>query len=121
MKQQPIAAVVVVLAAFAFGCGRSPAMPARAPVKMVHTQSGEIVAACACDDDDDDDAPVQAKPVEYVPVEEWRAPKSVQTFESKVAAQGPSKPGGYMEFPKLTLHKPIPETRFYTYRRGYYR
>jgi hypothetical protein len=110
-------AIVPVVIAFAFagiGCGRSPATPPRTPVKMMHAPDGHLVPVPTDDDDEDGDLipvePRQSRQVEYVPMQEWQAPNSVQTFEAQVVPRGNVSPS-YTQFPKLTLHRPIPETR----------
>ena len=108
--------VLVALVAFAtlaIGCGRSPAMP-RSSATMVRVENGRAVPCdCGGDDDDDDDLTSRRrKPgVEYVHISEWQAPESAQRAASEVVPRGAGTPT-YVEFPKLTLHKPIPETTF---------
>ena len=112
-------AVLVVLGALAIGCGRSPAMP-RSSATMVRVENGRAVTCdCGGDDDDDDDELTSRhrKPaVEYVHISEWQAPESAQRAASEVVPRGAGTPR-YVEFPKLTLHKPIPETTFSSSRR----
>jgi hypothetical protein len=106
--------VLLALGALALGCGRSPAMPS-APVKLVRAENGRAVPCNCADDDDDDDLDDDATtkhrrgPVEYVHMSEWQAPASAQRAEAGIAPRGSATPT-YIEFPKLTLHKPIPET-----------
>ncbi len=111
--------VVLSLAAFAIGCGRSPAMP-RTPVKMVRVEEGRAVLCnCAVDDDDDDDelTPRKSPPVEYVRLSEWQEPESARRAAADVAPRGNEDGPRYIEFPKLTRYKPIDEPRAYG-RRG---
>ena len=109
-----------VFAALAIGCGRSPAMP-RTPEKVMvrvdaNAADAKVVPCSDCDDedDDDDDPPVARKPapVEYVRMSEWQEPESAKRAAAEVVQSGD---GGkrYTEFPKLTLHRPIEETRVY--------
>jgi len=112
--------VVLSLAALAMGCGRSPAMP-RTPVQMVRVDESKAVP-CNCDvddeEDDDDVAPRKASPVQYVPMSEWQEPESAKRAASEVAPRVDDSTPRYSEFPKLTLHQPIGETRVYgRYRR----
>ena len=109
--------VVLSLAALAIGCGRSPAMP-RTPVKLVRVEEGKTVVPCNCDDDEDDDdedevSPRKTAPVQYVRMSEWQEPESARRAASQVAPSADDGHPRYTEFPKLTLHKPIGETRFY--------
>ena len=110
-------AVLASVASLAIGCGRSPAMP-RAPVKLVRVEAGKAVPCnCADDDDDDDDVTVQKPPpVQYVRMTEWQEPESAKRAASEVAPRGQGGPQ-YVEFPALTLHKPIGETTVSRYRR----
>lgn len=109
-----LAVVVLSLATLAIGCGRSPAMP-RTPVKLVRVEDGKAVPCnCAVDDDDDDDAtPPKAAPVEYVRMSEWQEPESARRAAADLAPRVDDGKPRYTEFPKLTLHKPIGETRVY--------
>ena len=107
---------IMALAFVTIGCGRSPDAPPRTPgtpVKMLRAPDGHLVAVPTKDDPDGDliaVAPGPSKDVEYVRIEEWQAPTSVQQFEAQVIPRGAASPG-FIEFPKLTLHRPIPETR----------
>jgi len=109
MKPAKRSIVLLAIASVALatvGCGRSPA---NAPMRLVRVPVGQ--APPSCDGDDDDDAaPPPPKPVEYVRIDEWQAPAHVQEFESQVIPRGAAKPS-YIQYPKLTLHQPIPETR----------
>lgn len=75
--------VVLGVALGSFACGASPAHDAKAA-----------------------DAPAR-KPIEYVPADEWQSPPAAKRTEEEVAA-GPKGPGGYVDLPKLTRHKDIP-------------
>lgn len=112
--------LVLSLAAFAIGCGRSPAMP-RTPVKLVRVDDGKAVPCnCDVDDDDDDDdvTPRKPAPVQYVRISEWQEPESARRAASEVAPPADGSKPRYIEFPQLTLHQPIGETRVYgRYRR----
>jgi len=112
---QTRALALVVLGALAIGCGRSPAMP-RTAVKLVRVEDGKAVPCnCADDDDDDDDddvSPRRAPPVQYVQMSEWQEPESARRAASTVVPRGGAG-AGYTDFGKLTLHKPIGETRYY--------
>ena len=112
-----LAAIILSLAGLVIGCGRSPAMP-RTPVKMVRVEDGKAVP-CNCDvlgdeDDDDDDevTPRKSPPVQYVRMSEWQEPESAKRAASEVV---PTSAGSsrYTQFPKLTLHQGIGETRVY--------
>jgi hypothetical protein len=90
--------------AFAIGCGPSPAM------------QPSVATPCEIDDDEEVASP-PVKPVEYVRIDEWQAPPSVQEIESRIEPRG-TKPPDYVRLPKLTLHREIaPMT---TYRTGRY-
>jgi hypothetical protein len=104
--RRPYVVLLSIASVAIVACGPSPA---RGPTRFVRVPVGEPPPAC----DDDDEMPItstHAKPVEYVPIDAWQAPQRVQEFESKVIPRGNAKPD-YIQFPKLTLHKPIPETR----------
>ncbi len=102
------------------GCGRSPA--ARTPVQMVRVPAEQValVEGCACEDDDDDaeEATPPKRSVQYVDIDAWEPPASVQKLERKIQRRGASPPD-YVTMPSLTLHRPIAPTTFYG-RRGYY-
>ena len=80
---------------------------------MVRVENGRaVVCDCGGDEDDEDLTSRRRKPaVEYVHISEWQAPESAQRAASEVVPRGAGTPT-YVEFPKLTLHKPIPETTF---------
>lgn len=108
---------LVLACALVVGCGPSPA--ARQPVKMVRVPADQVVEGCACDDDDDDDDTTPPRrSVQYVPIESWQPPPSVQHVESRIAPRG-NAPPDYVAMPALTLHKPIAPTTFVG-RRGYW-
>jgi len=117
-----LASIVLSLAALAIGCGRSPAMP-RTPTKIVRVEDGKV-SPCNCavaeldddDDDDDDVAPRKPAPVEYVRMSEWQEPESAKRAAAGVAPRGSDGRPRYIEFPSLTLHKPIGETTYGRYR-----
>lgn len=117
MKDRMMILASVLLLA---GCGRSPAAP-RTPVQFVRVPADQVVEACDDDlDEVDEDYVVATKPVEYVPIDEWQPPPSVRKIESKIRARG-STPPDYLSMPKLTLHRPIPSTRYYGRRSYWYR
>ncbi|MBX3261760.1 MAG: hypothetical protein KIS78_24595 [Labilithrix sp.] len=108
---KPSALVVpFALCALALGCGRSPAMPRAAP-QLVRVESGQAIP-CGCDDDDeadDDEAERRRAPVEYVRLSDWQPPASAERAAAEVIPRG-DQPPSYLEFPELTLHRPIGET-----------
>ncbi|MDF2692683.1 MAG: hypothetical protein K0S65_1066 [Labilithrix sp.] len=78
---------------------------------MVRVDAASFVS-CGSSDEDDDDvevAPHRRAPVEYVRLSDWQPPPSAECAASEVTPRGDGAPT-YTEFPKLTLHKPIPET-----------
>ena len=106
---------VLSLAALAIGCGRSPAMP-RTPVKLVRVDDAKAVPCNDCEDDDDDDdevTPRKPAPVQYFRMSDWQEPESARRAASQVTPSGEDGKPRYTEFPKLTLHKPIGETRVF--------
>ncbi|MBX3232874.1 MAG: hypothetical protein KIT84_42370 [Labilithrix sp.] len=102
------AAFVLVLPAALGGaaCGRSPAMPAR-EVVYVRVEPPAAVARCDWSDACDDDPAPPASHVEYVPMSEWQPTPSVRRIEDEIAPRG-NDPPRYIQFPQLTLHRPIP-------------
>jgi hypothetical protein len=111
-----------LLACFAIGCGPSPALPPPTPVRVVRVPAETVVQVCPCDHDDDevddDDAPPPPRtPLEYVRIDEWQPPPSVQELEARVMPRG-NKPPTYLRLPRLTMHREI--TNATAYRRGYY-
>ena len=110
-----------LLACFAIGCGPSPALQPATPVRVVRVPAERVVQKCPCDEDDEADEDEAAsppkKPLEYVQIDEWQPPPSVQALEARVAPRG-NAPPTYVQLPRLTMHREIANTTIY--RRGYY-
>ena len=101
----------VIVGAIA-GCGPSPAMQPAQPTPA-------NVVVCAIDDDDfaEEAPPPSPRGVEYVRMDEWQAPASVQAIEARIEPRG-NKPPDYVRLPALTMHREIaPMT---TWRHGSY-
>lgn len=97
------------------GCGPSPAMQPAQPAQVTPAN----VVVCAIDDDDDleEAPPPSPRGVEYVRMDEWQAPPSVQAIEARIEPRG-NKPPDYVHLPALTMHREIaPMT---TWRHGAY-
>lgn len=111
--------VGALVACFAIGCGPSPALPPATPVRVVRVPADRVVPTCPCDDDDEDDDATRPpkKPLEYVRIDEWQPPRSVQELEARVTPRG-NAPPTYVQLPRLTMHREIVNTTIY--RRGYY-
>lgn len=105
--------MIIGVAMLLVGCGTSPAYrnDARVPEGGIRVvPASQVKGTCQCDDDvvdDDDEGQPRSKPVEYVKLREWQAPVAVQQFEAENPPRGNVAPT-YTEFPKLTLHDPIP-------------
>lgn len=108
-----------VLVGSLLACGPSPvAEPSRVPANAVRVvRADEVKGTCQCDDDDLELAAAPStKPVEYVKIEQWTAPRQVVEFEATAPARPPA-PGRSQELGPLTLHQPIPATTVTTWRR----
>lgn len=108
----------VSLGLLALGCGRSPAI-ARTPVQMVKIDGTAVPCHCDEDDDEDDLSPPKPQPVQYVRMGDWEPPESVKRIESEISPRGERAPT-YLEFPRLSLHRPIGESRVVRIGRPYY-
>lgn len=108
--------VSILLATACFACGASPAQESKTPwqasavSQVMIVPADRVVERCPCDDDALDSASTARKPVEYVPVDEWQPPMAARRIESRIAPRG-SAPATYVNLPKLTLHRGIPEDR----------
>ena len=106
--------VSILLATACFACGASPAQDAKTPSQASEVRQVMIVPAervvekCPCDEDALESAPTARKPVEYVSVDEWEPPMAARRIERRIAPRG-SAPATYVNLPKLTLHRGIPE------------
>jgi hypothetical protein len=110
-------AIVIAIGAYALGCGPSPAAPP-GYVVVVPVPPERVVATCPCDDDEDDDEVLFARrSIDYVSLDAWQPPPSVQRFEAVAPPRGEAPPT-YIHYPELKLHQPIPGT---TMRRGWWR
>jgi len=67
---------------------------------------------CTIDDDDDDDVtPPKPAPVQYVRMSEWQEPESAKRVAAEVQPHVDDGTPRYTEFPKLTKHAPIGDTK----------
>ena len=70
-----------------------------------------VVEKCPCDEDVAQ-APPQRKSVEYVSVDAWQSPPAAKRAEAFVAENPDRFHAASPAPPALTMHRPIPETRF---------
>ena len=102
--------VLAVVAACA-ACGTSPAYESKTPAAVMVVPADRVVEKCPCDGDADQ-APPQRKGVEYVHVDAWQSPPAAKRAEESIAENPNRFHASTPPPPALTMHRPIPETRF---------
>ena len=93
------------------GCGSSPAYESKTPAAVMVVPADRVVEKCPCDDDAAQALPPR-KRVEYVKVEDWQSPPAAQRSEAFIAQNPDRFHASAPPPPALTMHRPIPETRF---------
>lgn len=103
--------IVLAFVSACAACGSSPAYEAKTPTAVMVVPADRVVEKCPCDAADEQ-APPQRKRIEYVHVSQWQSPPAAQRSEATIAENPNAFRSSLPPPPALTMHRPIPETRF---------